>query len=454
MEPVPAKMKVRDYLVIASMIFALFFGAGNLIFPLHLGQLAGRNWPQAVGGFLLSGVALPLMSVLAIAITHARSFYEICLPIGSDLAAIFLILIHATIGPLFGTPRTATVSFTVGIAPFLPKNWQSLGLLLFSAIFFGLTFWVSYNRSDILSKLGKFLNPIFLVLLFLVFAVAFLHPLGHPAQLAPTGTGYVRHALSHGFLEGYNTMDALAGLAFGVTIVSAVRGLGRRSQKHEAAITARAGTLAMLLVGVIYVLLTIVGAMSLGRFKASADGGIVFAQVVQAYAGMWGQAILALLIAVTCLTTAVGLVAAFAEDFQAHFPIMTYHQWLALACLASFLTANLGLEQIIRWSLPVLRFIYPLAICLIVLSLFSPLFRGDRVVYRCSLALTLVPAVLDLIVALPPVVSQSIFGQAVAAWRLHYLPLAKLGLAWVVPMAIGLILSCLIHLFRRWRKLI
>jgi LIVCS family branched-chain amino acid:cation transporter len=455
MQAAKPKIKMREYFVIASMIFALFFGAGNMIFPLHLGQLAGRNWPQAIAGFLATGVVLPLLSVLAIAITRSRSFYEICLPLGSAFSVVFLVLIHATIGPFFASPRTATVSFTVGIAPFLPKNLQQIGLVIFSALFFILTFLVSYNQNDILSKLGKILNPLFLLLLFLVFVVAFMHPLGNPANFAPTSSGYVHHVLTNGFLEGYNTMDALAGLAFGVTIITSIRDLvGQRSIKEVALLAAKSGTLAMLLMGLIYLLMTIVGAMSLGRFKASGDGGVVFSQVVQAYAGMWGQAVLAILITLTCLTTAVGLVGAFAQDFHRLFPKLSYHQWLAVSCFAAFLTANIGLEQIIRWSVPVLMFMYPLAIGLIILSVFSPLFKRDRVVYISTMILTMIPAVLDLIVSMPAVISKSSFGRAVASFRLTYLPLADLGLSWVVPMLVGMAIGVILHLIRRKKNYI
>ena len=107
------KLTWKDYLVVASLLFGLFFGAGNLIFPLHLGQLAGANWGTAAVGFLITGVLLPLLSVLAVAITHADGVYDIGKPLGAGFAVVFMVLIHATIGPLFGTPRTATVSFTV-----------------------------------------------------------------------------------------------------------------------------------------------------------------------------------------------------------------------------------------------------------------------------------------------------------------------------------------------------
>jgi LIVCS family branched-chain amino acid:cation transporter len=119
------KLTWKQYLVVASLLFGLFFGAGNLIFPLHLGQLAGSNWGTATVGFLITGVLLPLLSVLAVAITRSEGVYDIGKPLGAGFAVVFMVLIHATIGPLFGTPRTATVSFTVGVAPFIPKNMQT-----------------------------------------------------------------------------------------------------------------------------------------------------------------------------------------------------------------------------------------------------------------------------------------------------------------------------------------
>ena len=139
----------RDYLVVASLLFGLFFGAGNLIFPLHSGQLAGANWGPAALGFLVTGVLLPLFSVLAVAITRANGVYDIGRPLGTAFALTFMVLIHATIGPLFGTPRTATVSFTVGVAPFLPNGVQHWALFGFSALFFAAAFAFSYRENDI-----------------------------------------------------------------------------------------------------------------------------------------------------------------------------------------------------------------------------------------------------------------------------------------------------------------
>lgn len=441
------KLTWKQYLVVASLLFGLFFGAGNLIFPLHLGQLAGANWGSAAVGFLITGVLLPLLSVLAVAITRAGGVYDIGKPLGAGFAVVFMVLIHATIGPLFGTPRTATVSFTVGVAPFIPKDMQTVSLLVFSAVFFLLAFAFAYHENNILSNVGKVLNPLFLALLFLVFVVAFLNPLGN-SQTAAVTAAYKHSALVNGFLEGYNTMDALAGLAFGVTVVTAVRSMGQKDPKSVSKVVAKSGVVAMGTVALIYLLLILMGAMSLGHFKVSDNGGVAFNQIVNQYGGLFGQALLAFLLTVTCLTTAVGLVAAFAQDFHKHFPKVSYHAWLALSSLASFLAANFGLDQIIAWSIPMLMFLYPLSMVLILLSVFSPLFKRDGVVYFFVILFTVVPALEDMVVAFPAVVSQSQFGLMVAAVR-SSLPLASMGLSWLVPALVGLVVGLAFHVFRR-----
>ena len=142
----PNPLTKKQYFVVSSMLFALFFGAGNLIFPIHLGQLAGAQWVTAGLGFLVTAVLLPLLSVLAISMTHSQGVYDVGAPLGRYFALAFMVLIHLTIGPLFGTPRTATVPFTVGFQPMLPSSWSHIGLLLFSPLFFGTAFLISYKQ--------------------------------------------------------------------------------------------------------------------------------------------------------------------------------------------------------------------------------------------------------------------------------------------------------------------
>lgn len=243
-------------------------------------------------------------------------------------------------------------------------------------------------------------------------------------------------------------MDTLAGLAFGVTVVTAVRQLGKTSSKSNAKVTAKAGVIATSMIGVIYVGLIWLGATTLGHYRLSADGGVAFNQLVTHYLGGVGHALLATLLTVTCLTTAVGLVAAFAQDFHKHFPKVSYRQWLAFMCLASFLTANFGLDEILLWSTPMLMFLYPFAMALILLSVFSPLFKRDPIVYAFVVVFTAVPALLDMVAAFPPVVSQSVFGKALASFQQSVLPFASLGMDWVVPAVVGAALGLGIHFLK------
>lgn len=434
----------KQYLVVASLLFGLFFGAGNLIFPIHLGQMAGANWLVATLGFLVTAVLLPLLSVLAISVTHAKGVYDIGLPLGSTFALVFMILIHLTIGPLFGTPRTASISFKVGIEPMLPQNMAQIGLLIFSTIFFVCAFVVAYEESNILTSIGKVLNPLFLLLLFIVFLMGFFSPMGRAAAQKVT-LAYQQAPFFNGFLQGYNTMDALAGLAFGVTVVTAVRQMGKTTAKSNAKVTAKAGILATLTIGVIYVALIWLGATTLQHYRIAADGGTTFNQIVTYYLGNVGHALLASLITVTCLTTAVGLIAAFAQDFHRSFPKVSYHTWLFLMTLASFLTANFGLDTIIAWSTPMLMFLYPFAMVLILLSITENLFNKDRVVYFWTVLFTLVPAFLDMIAAFPPVVSQSSWALALKGVQMKYLPFAAIGMDWIIPALLGLVIGLTCH---------
>ena len=438
----------KQYLIVASLLFGLFFGAGNLIFPIHLGQLSGANWGMATFGFLVTAVLLPLLAVLAISASHAKGVYDIGTPLGNKFALVFMVLIHLTLGPLFATPRTASISFSVGLQPVLPKSAAKPALLIFSAIFFILAFIISYEQSTILDSIGRILNPLFLLLLFSVFLLAAISPMGAAKDQSVT-TAYQSASFFNGFIEGYNTMDALAGLAFGYTIVSAVRQLGKTSAKSNAKVTARAGVLATGAIGIIYIGLIWLGATTLNHFKISQEGGTVFNQIVTYYLGDLGHALLATLVTLTCLTTAVGLIAAFAQDFHRSFNKISYHGWLTIMTIVSFITANFGLDTIISWSTPMLMFLYPIAMVLIILSISGSLFDRDSIVYFCGILFTIIPAILDMIASFPPIVSQQSWALQLKAFQLKFLPFADIGMDWVIPAIIGLVIGLILHFMKK-----
>ena len=244
-------------------------------------------------------------------------------------------------------------------------------------------------------------------------------------------------------------MDALASLAFGIVVVQVIRGLGVEDADAVAATTVKSGIFSCLLMGVIYLAVTLVGVQSRGLFETSANGGIALAQIAQHYLGGAGLLILAATVTLACLKTAVGLITSCSETFSGLFPKGPgYKTWAVIFTLVSLLFSNLGLSAIIGYSVPVLMFLYPLSITLILLSLTGRFFGHDRAVYLSVTAFTLVGAVYDLLRTLPDGVRAACHLDGFLAAVKEILPLAELGLGWVCPALLGLAIGLGIHCFR------
>ena len=224
------RLKKKEYVFVASMLFGLVFGAGNLIFPAAMGQRAGAAMLPALIGFCTTGVGLPLLAIAAISITASESLFDICAKVGRRFSYAFTCLLYLSIGPLFAIPRTATVSFQIGISPFVSAEAQDLGLFIFTFSFFTIVLYFSLRPSGILIWVGKVLTPLFLLFLSILIVTAVLDPMGSVWDVQPEGP-YAEHAFFTGFLEGYNTMDVLAALAFGNILVNAIKQLGLSSPK-------------------------------------------------------------------------------------------------------------------------------------------------------------------------------------------------------------------------------
>lgn len=443
------KLSAKEYTYVASMLFGLFFGAGNLIFPVHLGQMAGSNVWQAILGLLITGVGLPLLGVAALGISRSNGLFDLSSKVNRPYAMFFTCALYLTIGPFFAIPRCATTSFTVGLEQVLPQNGSNtLYLLLFSAAFFAAALFFALRPGKILTWVGKILNPCFLVFLGILVVVALLSPSAAIADVEPLGD-YASQPFFAGFLEGYNTMDALASLAFGIIVVQVIRDLGVDDPTAVAGSTVRAGIFSSLLMAFIYIAVTIVGTQSRGVLEASENGGTALAQIAQHYLGSAGLFILAATVTLACLKTAVGLITSCAETFSALFPDgPKYRIWAIIFSLVSLLFANLGLSAIISYSLPVLMFLYPLSIALIALALLGKFFGHDRTVYCWTIGFTLIAAVYDLIIALPESVFNAIHGPAIKAFGQKYLPFANLGLGWICPTLIGAAIGLILHFMR------
>lgn len=443
------KLTFRQLLVVASMLFGMFFGAGNLIFPASMGQLAGRNLWLASVGFLITGVGLPLLGVAALGISREEGLLELSSRVSKGYGLFFTCLLYLTIGPFFAIPRCATVSYTVGIQRMLPETGQNLALAVFSLVFFGAVLFFSLRPGEILTWIGKVLNPLFLCFLAVLILRALTAPLGSVADIDPTGS-YATAALPTGLLEGYNTMDALASLAFGIIVVNAIRGLGVEEPGQVAKSTVLAGLFSSLLMAAIYLMVTVVGAQSRGLFEASSNGGEALAQIAEHYFGPAGALILAATVTIACLKTAVGLITSCGETFVKIFPHgPSYRVWAVTFCVVSFLIANLGLNAILDYSTPVLMFLYPLSIVLILLTLCGGFFGNDKTVLKWTIGCTAVASVFDLLRTLPGETQAFFHLEGVVAWAQNWLPLCKQGFGWVLPAFVGLVIGLVLRRVRR-----
>lgn len=444
-----SKLTGKENLLIATMLFGLFFGAGNLIFPAYMGQMAGKNVWSAIAGFIITGVGLPLLGVAAIGISKSDGLITLSGKVGRSYSVFFTCALYLTIGPCFAIPRCATVPFAVAVSNQLPQRYETLALAACSLLFFILVFLFSRKPGKILTYVGKVLTPTFLLFLALLVITALLHPMAAIAELEPADA-YRDQAFFTGFLEGYNTMDALASLAFGIIVVNVVRSLGIEEPQYVAKCTAKAGIFSCVIMGVIYFAVTVVGAQSRGAGVQCSNGGEVLALLAHHYFGRAGTAILTATVTLACLKTAVGLVTSCAETFTVLFPKGPgYQLWAALFSMVSFLIANIGLNGITSYSLPVLMLLYPLAITLILLGLFGHWFHPDPAVYRFVTGFTLLAALLDFFKALPSSASAFLHLDGVVALAGKFLPLYDLGIGWICPAALGLVVGMLYHRFHR-----
>lgn len=432
------KLTYKQRLLVAMTLFGMFFGAGNLIFPVHLGQLAGRNAWLAMIGFIITAVTIPVLAVAAIGFTHSDGLQKLADKVGKKYSLFFTCLLYLTIGPLFAIPRCATVSFTTGIAPLWSHPYA---LLVFSSIFFLLVGILSLKPGKITLYIGRIINPLFLVFYAVLLISALINPSTSISSVVPDSS-YVSGSLFSGLVEGYGTMDAIAGLAFGIVVVDVIRKMGVEKKEDIAREVLSSGVIAGALMALIYILSIIMGAQSRGLFELSENGGIALAQISSHYLGKAGSLILAVTITSACLKTSIGLVTSCSDTFErmSHGRI-PYRVWAIGFTLVSFLIANFGLSAIISWSIPVLMLIYPPAITLVILALSGKIHDHDTGVYRWTLAFVWLAAFLDFWKALPYDLIPSLTEMVTSISGM--LPFSEISLGWLLPALVGMCVGML-----------
>lgn len=422
----------RAFVAIGLMLFALFFGAGNLIFPVYMGQLSGTNTVPATIGFLITGVGLPLLGVLAICYAGVN-LRELASRISSAYSLFFCTALYLTIGPCFAIPRTATVAYEIAIAQHLDASMRDMGLYIFAAIFFIATWWLSISPSKLVERVGKFMTPMLLLFLFFLIGNAIIAPMGAwqaPAEHYDT----IGKAFTQAILEGYNTMDGLAALVFGIIVVESVKLYGAKTDAEITRDTFKSGLISTLFMAIIYAALCYLGANSVEVLGMQENGAPILVKTALYYFGNAGAILMGLIVIIACLTTSVGLVVACAAYFHLLIPKLSAKLLVTFFSVACYFIALFGLTSIIKNAIPVLLFLYPLSVALIALTFMNNLFGGRRSVYVCATGLTAIPALCDGLHG---------FGLKlgiVDTW-LSALPLAEYSLGWISFFAIGLVLG-------------
>jgi LIVCS family branched-chain amino acid:cation transporter len=427
------QMRKRDTLLVGLMLFSMFFGAGNLIFPPYLGMGAGTSFWPAIIGFIITAVGLPLLVITAIARVK-DSANALGNRVHPWFGAIFTIVVYLSIGPFFGIPRNANVAFEMGFKPFFGSTHQPMFLLGFTAVFFMLVYVLSLNQNKVVDYMGRFLTPALLLAILILCTAGFLQ-LDKPLK-APT-TNYQSAALFKGFIDGYSTMDALAALAFGIVILTTIKQRGVTDQKQLTSFTIKAGLIAGAALTLVYVAIGFLGARMAG-YGSFDNGTALLSTAATIVLGNGGKVLLGLIFTLACFTTCVGLTIACGEYFSKIAPKLSYRLVVTVVTVASFLIANLGLNQIINISVPFLVMAYPLTIVLVTLAFLHRYFGGGRKVYAWAMLLTGIVSLYD---------GLKMFGVkwGVLDTMMGQLPLVSVGLDWVVPAIVGAAIGLLLQ---------
>ncbi|MBP2619886.1 branched-chain amino acid transport system II carrier protein [Streptococcus panodentis] len=416
------------------LLFGIFFGAGNLIFPPALGVLSGQHFWPAIAGFVLSGVGLAVLTLIIGTLNPKGYRQEISQKIAPWFAIVYLLALYLSIGPFFAIPRTATTAYEVGIAPILPAGLTAVGLLAFTVLYFAAAYFISLNPSKILDRIGRILTPIFaLLIILLVLLGALKYGSAAPQQASEA---YAASAFGQGFLEGYNTLDALASVAFSVIAVATLKQLGFANKKEYVSTIWVVGLMVALGFSAMYIGLGFLG----NHFPVPAEvmakgnpGVYVLSQATQAIFGPTAQIFLAVMVTVTCFTTTAGLIVSTAEFFNKTFPNISYRAYATVFTLIGFAVANLGLSAIIQYSLPVLQILYPMTIAIVVIVMVNKFLPLSKLGMQLTLAAVA-------LIAFASILGRQ-FHLKMVMDAVDALPFAQASLPWLLPAVLGIVLS-------------
>lgn len=423
------QLSKKQVVFVSFMLFSLFFGAGNLIFPPFLGQNAGNLTPQSILFFCITAVALPVLGVIVV--SKFDGLENLANLVHPKFAMIYTILIYLSIGPGLGIPRAASLPFEMAVAPYLPEEVNTkIALVLFSSVFFCVAVWLAYTPNKLVDRIGKFLTPSLLCLIVFVFINFLFNGTKNIAQAQPA---YMENPYVKGFLEGYLTMDTIAALNFGFVISTTLQTLGIKNKEKTISYTVLCGTIAGIILASVYFMLSYMGMCSSGVFEIQENGAWTLRCIVHDLFGEFGAIVLAAIFTLACLTTCVGLITSISQYFSTLTKKITYQHWVYIIAIFSFMICNQGLNALLSLSIPLLDAIYPISIMLIVLGLSHKWLNNNPYIYSFTIFSV---GFISIFYALENA------GITLSIHSLfHLLPFYSLGLGWVTIAIIAILLS-------------
>ena len=407
---------IKDIMVVGFALFAMFFGAGNLIFPPFLGLVSGSSWLTGFAGFILADVGLALLAILAAARCNGE-VSKVLSRSGKNLSVILGCAIMICLGPLLAIPRTAATTFEMGIMPL----FEGFNPVIFSIIFFILTLMLTIKPSKVVDIIGSFLTPTLLIALAILIISGILNPLGEIST-----TPMIENVFVEGINQGYQTMDTLGAVALSTVVIATISNKGYKDDKLKVKLTLQAGIVASIALCLVYGGLAYLGATVSTKYGADIVQTSLIVNITSMLLGQPGKIILAVIVGLACLTTSIGLTSATGQYFtKLTNGKLRYEIVVTVVCIFSAIVSNFGVSTIIQFSAPILSLIYPATVTLIVLTLFGNKINNDNVfkfATYAALIVSMLTVANDFNISIPFVLK---------------LPFASFGFNWIVPVTIA-----------------
>lgn len=427
------KLTKSEFISLSIMLFGLFFGAGNLIFPPMLGYNSGNKTLISFIFFTLTAIIFPVLGVITVSKTNGLQ--NLSRRVHPLFALIFTVIIYLSIGPGLGIPRAGVVPFEMAIFQYLPKGFDAnISRLIYTLVFFSIAYYVSLTPNKLVKRSGKILTPILLFLILILFlGILFKNPnnVGLPKG------DYIKSPAVVGFVEGYNTLDAIAALNFGFVISLTLRKFNISGEKDIVRYSIKSGILAGIILLIIYAILSYIGMVLSGSNITFENGAQILSYISESLFGNFGVALVILIFTLACLTTSIGLIVSISEYFATLTKGINEKAWVGIITLFSFVISNFGLNTILSISVPVLQIVYPFSLVIIVLGLIHDKFKFSRSTYVVSAIITFAISILSMLVN---------YGVELPFLTkiIKSLPFYSVGLNWVIPSILSILLTQLI----------